>query len=425
MIFIALFLYGVTKLLALRFEEGDVYPAYSSLRYDPLGTRALFEGLETILKNSIKRNYDSPGKIDTGQNSTLMYLGTVVDDPIFNCEKPGKALKRFAAERGRVVISLLPVTRIHSLKNTLKNSKTDPEEKKDGPKDKVKEKTSKGKSQAKTKELKKDHEKDAVQGQQAHCMGEEKKSWGFSFGYEDNRTISGNAEFVSGALEDLQLPSVSWHTTLFFDNLGKEWKVIYSRNSHPVIIERKLGKGSLVLTADSYFFSNEALLKERRPELLSWIIGESTRVIFDESHLGIQKNPGIASLGRKYNLQWLFLGLIFFGLLFVWKNSAYFVPPPEKPDDEGTYDSGPSRDYKEGLISLLKRNIHKEQLLRICEETWEKSISGDRAHAPEAMETISRIKAVIESEGQRPRGERSTVNAYQEICNILSKRKIL
>ena len=79
------FLYGVTKLLALRFEEGDVYPAYSSLRYDPLGTRALYESLESILGDSVTRNHDSLSRLAQEEDSTLMYLGVGANDRIFHC----------------------------------------------------------------------------------------------------------------------------------------------------------------------------------------------------------------------------------------------------------------------------------------------------------------------------------------------------
>ena len=34
--------------MVLRFESGDVYPVYSSLRSDPLGTRAFYDSLEDL-----------------------------------------------------------------------------------------------------------------------------------------------------------------------------------------------------------------------------------------------------------------------------------------------------------------------------------------------------------------------------------------
>ena len=51
------FLLGVGHLFVLRFQTGDVYPAYSSLRSDPLGTRVLYESLENLGDITLQRNY--------------------------------------------------------------------------------------------------------------------------------------------------------------------------------------------------------------------------------------------------------------------------------------------------------------------------------------------------------------------------------
>ena len=39
---LVLFSYCLVRLLLLRYERGDVYPAYSTLRADPYGTRAFY-----------------------------------------------------------------------------------------------------------------------------------------------------------------------------------------------------------------------------------------------------------------------------------------------------------------------------------------------------------------------------------------------
>ncbi|MGD2272538.1 MAG: hypothetical protein PVI06_19215, partial [Desulfobacterales bacterium] len=52
-----IFCYGVVHLFLLRFETGDIYTPYSSLRSDPLGTRALFESLAQLAALSVRRNF--------------------------------------------------------------------------------------------------------------------------------------------------------------------------------------------------------------------------------------------------------------------------------------------------------------------------------------------------------------------------------
>ena len=66
---------GLWRLLALRFEAGDVFPAYSSLRPDPLGVKALFQALEQIPDVSVERHYLPLSKLAGTPKLTLFYLG--------------------------------------------------------------------------------------------------------------------------------------------------------------------------------------------------------------------------------------------------------------------------------------------------------------------------------------------------------------
>ena len=69
-----IFAAGVAHLFALRFESGDVYPAYSSLRSDPLGTKALYESLENIASLSVSRNYHLLKSLTFEPQTTFSYL---------------------------------------------------------------------------------------------------------------------------------------------------------------------------------------------------------------------------------------------------------------------------------------------------------------------------------------------------------------
>ena len=89
------------------------------------------------------------------------------------------------------------------------------------------------------------------------------------------------------------------------------------------------GAGHLVLAADVYFLSNEALQEDRSTPLLVWLIGPHTRVLFDESHLGVVADPGIAALARRYGMSGAFFTLLLLAALFVWRRMALFVPPPD------------------------------------------------------------------------------------------------
>ena len=73
-IIMCVFLIGVFKLFVLRFEGGDIYPAYSSLRSDPLGTKVLYESLENLKSRLISRNYRSLYRGGSRKDITLFYL---------------------------------------------------------------------------------------------------------------------------------------------------------------------------------------------------------------------------------------------------------------------------------------------------------------------------------------------------------------
>ena len=163
--------------------------------------------------------------------------------------------------------------------------------------------------------------------------------------------------------------------------MNDSWRVIYSAEGRPVVIERPLGSGSIVLAADSYFMSNEALRTERQSELLAWTVGRHPTIVFDETHLGIRKHPGVLSLIKKHRFHWLIFTFAILALLFIWKNSVYFVPPPNKR----TYASGQNvhagRDSTQGLVSLLRRNIPARQLLHICAREWRRAFQPKRKYS--------------------------------------------
>ena len=108
MLLLIAFLCGVGHLFVLRFETGDVYPAYSSLRSDPLGTRVLYESLENFGDIALRRNYHFLHSLKPEPGTTFFYLGASAADydPV-----PADLVKisdRLAKSGGRLVLSFLP-----------------------------------------------------------------------------------------------------------------------------------------------------------------------------------------------------------------------------------------------------------------------------------------------------------------------------
>ena len=102
-------MFGVLKLFLLRFEAGDVYPAYSSLRSDPLGSRAFYSSLENINDTLIGRNYRSQQMLEFNENTAFFYIGTSVFDSDSVSAEWFQVFERLTNAGGRLVLSFLPV----------------------------------------------------------------------------------------------------------------------------------------------------------------------------------------------------------------------------------------------------------------------------------------------------------------------------
>ena len=100
---------GVTHLLILRVQQGDVFEPYSSLRADPLGTKAFYESLGALPALDVRRNMQPLNKLAANQDTTLFFLGSGIGDPEKVELELVEDLERVAAAGGRVVISLVPV----------------------------------------------------------------------------------------------------------------------------------------------------------------------------------------------------------------------------------------------------------------------------------------------------------------------------
>lgn len=410
------FFYGLTQLFLLRFQSGEVYPIYCSLRADPLGTKAFADSLRELPHLSLRRNYTSITKVHADTPITLFYAGTPhqawwQDDELRHVEE-------LAISGSRIVISFLPVDhaltgeeakdfaeaekRHKELREEKRTGKkeTKPEEKKDADK--------------KKKDPKKDEE---VMPLTMFSFNEVAGRWGFAFRYfpkRGNDAPPRRAKAVEPA--DHLEADLSWHSALNFGQPTDKWHALYSIEGSAVVIERRFGAGSIVLASDSFFLSNEALRNERSPRLLAWLVGSSRTVVFDEESHGVRENPGVATLVRKYGLHGVAGGLLLIAALFVWKNASHLVPPPKSDDSDGDLIRG--REASEGLIHLLRRSIEPSALLAVCAGEWKKAFDPDGTSLKTAH-----LEKVIAAETARPAREQNPVEAYKTIAQVLSQKK--
>jgi hypothetical protein len=210
---------------------------------------------------------------------------------------------------------------------------------------------------------------------------------------------------------------LDWHSGLVFTNCDPAWRIIYARGTNAVVVERKFGQGSVVVAGDSYFVSNEAMVRDRHADLLAWLVGASDRVVFDEAHLGIFDSSGVAVLMRQYRLHGLAAGLLLLAGLFIWKNSTSLVPPQAEEQRE-EFVAG--KDSASGFVNLLRRNVPRGQVFGVIFAEWQKSA------APAGKISTRRLQqadAIFQEENSRPAAARNPIVCYQKISEILGNRR--
>ena len=412
-IVIAGFIYGLIQLFKLRFESGDNYPPYSSMRADPLGSKAFYESLDRLV--AARRHLQALSRLGDGRDTTLLWLGEDARDLRF---LPGefKDLETFVRTGGRVVIGLLPVLdrpRINRFAATARGKRGAPAPGNAPPG--AAPTNSPGWQPGDEFE---DFRKVSIRDR-----------WNVSFNYAelsrtDDKKVVPVLAVRRNTSDDSPLPrSISIHTALHFDKLGTDWRTTYARvtgtNVQPVIIERAMGKGSIVLCADSFPFSNEALRLEREPALLAWFVGSARKVVFDETHLGVQENPGVVTLLRKYRLGGVFVALLILAGLFIWRNAASFMPPYEEQLSRERGELVEGKDSAAGFINLLRRNIAPADLMKVSLEQWNAHFAHTRKPSEAKLEAMQKI---IDAENALEPRQRNPVRTYREFCKILSSR---
>ena len=397
------FAFGMFQLFKLRFENGDVYPAYSSLRSDPLGTMALWESLERMPGLIVRRDFAASNELPDGRNTTYLHLAATAEEWEFLEPDVAREIDAFVAKGGRLAITFFPETSLFSqtLSGLRRAAMTNsPSARKLRP--------APAPSPAKKKKRLPVGDEDAEVSV--------KDKWGWELGAIHLAANPAGAYQPARVVNQTDLPlpaSLDWHSALILTNLDASWQTIYARGTNAVVAERRFGSGAIVLATDSYFLSNEAMRKDRHADLLAWLLGPNQQVVFDEAHLGLVESSGVATLARKYRLQWLCAGLLLLAGLFVWKNAFSFVPPyPE----ETTQSYVVGKDAAAGFVNLLRRNVAPRDLLGVCFSEWTKSLGPGNPHL---IARVDQAQAVIEKEAALPVAIQNPVRAYRKICEIL------
>ncbi len=420
-VLLAGFLAGIGYLFMLRFAVGDVFPPYSSLRSDPLGTKALYAGLRQLPQLTVTRNFEDPERIENGTGTTIFLNGFVprrLDSvtPAFRT-----AVTRLAESGARLVFSFQPLGTKRPWWDTEESASPEAELKQ--PKDAAPDSDT-------APQPDKADSPAADNGAMPEDRPKDRKDdpyfkqfrpvslwthWGLDFAVDSSFNPETNrARRVRGIAADLP-EALVLNSALFFANTDKSWQTIYHRNDKPVLIRKAFGAGEVVLVADAYVLSNEALRAHRYPALLTWLVGPHRNLIFDEWHLDVMRNPGVAALMRKYRLHGLFWGLVVLTLFVIWQKTARIpVPDPRRHLQRGNR-SG--KDSMEGLVGLLRRNVAPRQILQTCYTQWRQAIEADLAVS---KENRAAVQALMQSKDTARHGAGQAVQLYRRIHRMLS-----
>lgn len=362
---------ALTLLFVMRFQSGDVYPCYSTLRADPLGARVFYESVHEAGLAAVSRNTRDLRTVDLSPRTTLFFLGDRYPLGADAEEMPkdlANQLFGFVDKGGRMVITLRPLFADERSKDAAETnrapdavvvSESEEAEGPEGPPDA-------GEDAAEELGVDESEEEGiavtAWLGTEALARADVKPP---------------STALLTPRYFDSGLPTnITSHTSVCFTNINADWDVVYESEGEPVILERAIGEGSIVLSALSYFVSNEALRDECHPRLLAWLVGSrSKEAVFDEVHLGITEDPGVASLMRRYHLFGVVAAGLLVALLFIWQNAIPLVPALDEASLEVAAVSA-DRDSAAGYVNLLRRSIPRGSILAICVSKWQESAAG-------------------------------------------------
>lgn len=357
---------GLYQLFMLRFEAGDLFPPGSSLRSDPLGSMALYQALERTAGLSVQRNYRS---LDQQQivASTILLLGSDHRRLLTVTKQQTTTLERLAAAGNRVILAFSPA---------------------------------------------------AAATQRTADHGEKPRQpagpWGVTphvAPAEPGQPATSPLRAALQAPETGLPPQVALRSHLTLIPAADSWRVIYTVQDRPVLLERTIGSGSMVLVADSSLFSNQSLKEGRQTTLLAWLLGGHPTVIFDEAHLGVTEQGGIMALIRRFDLLPLLGVLLVLAGLYLWRASVPLAPSLP-PDAEGQT-IGVAHDSFSGLVNLLRRSIPAGQLLPVCCQEWQRSFGTELKEDEQLRRTFQEAL----KQGDEP------LQGYRRIARLRAERK--
>ncbi len=397
-----LLLAGLARLFANRFAAGDVYPPYSTLRADPLGSRAFYEALDRLAGLTAERSLQPLDRLEADPSATLFILGWTPPSLVSTATNMPHRIQALARDGARVVIALSGSA---FAKDADAGACCGREPKADTP-------GTEAETEAET-------EADGAVANACEPASAVGDTWLNEVRLQPpSNADSAETPAVRHATAGAALPAeIAWRDSWTFEPLHEAWSVVYERNGRPVAIERDCGRGSIVLCGNSFPLCNEALWRSRATPFLVWLVGDNSRALFLESHHGLTEDIGVMALVRRFRLHGALAGLALLTALFVWQQSAPLIPAlrARRKNEEDIAMMG--HDMHSGFVSLLKRSVPAQTLAAACVDVW---AADQRLPTLSGAAAETRLRRQLKKTDERMR---DPVVLYRALCALTREKK--
>lgn len=388
---------GLAWLIHLRFESGRAYAPRSSLRSDPLGSKALHDAFAELPHLRVSRNFLPLVQLpELSPEATLLLLHTAGGQ--LHSLADVDAVVDFVAGGGRLVVALDPKRIAYEHLDDEAADAADegvdtPAETAGDEAQRSFTRRSRGETDFFWKDLALQH------GQHS--------------GGEATRTASAPTKPPES------LPWREGGVLVDFD--ADVWSPLYQIEDEVVAAVRSYGQGEILVLTDDYLFSNEALLKHRFPRLFAWIVQGKSELIFEETHLGVSESVGIARLIWRYRLDGFVIAFFSLMGLIVWRGAVPLLPAFAGRAHGPVIQSEHSTEA--GLGDLLHRSLPGSDMPRLAFEAWQRSfIRSDAERRHDAAE-LEEAEKLLQAQDSLPLRKRQPVETHLKIKSIINRKK--
>lgn len=388
---------GMSWIFVRLSHKGLTYPPYSSFSSEPKGLRAIYECYSELNNINVERSFKSFEKTIKPENCLHIGAALQAKSIDFVPKEAFESLDSTIRSGSTLLLTINPKSRFFSF--LLDNLKIDSTNNDSTKKDSLNADTT-------SSDLISSNEKDETYS--TDQIVSFSKKWNFYLKKEKLETDSITISVDSNYSSHIGNRYIS-KSPFFFDVADSIWEILATRKDMPVLIRRELDKGTLILSSDTYFLTNESLAYNRNSQLLYFLAKDKNNIIFHEAHLGLIEKTGIIDLMNKYGITGLFIGIVILFLLYVWKSTNPIMVLKYSVDETNENKSTYSKFG--GLSGMIYKHTKKEHIIDTSISEWLKSKGTASLNKIE----IKKIKDIDNKSNME------IIDKYNSICKIIKK----